>query len=427
MRRRRFRSAVLGVVSAAVTVAAGVAVGTAAAAAPAAGAYRLVNAASGLCLEVPGGSTSDGVQLDQRGCASVADQTWNLTAQGGGFRLAAAHSGKCAGVKDASTSAGKAVQQESCTGAASQTWQLTLVSGSTYQFVNANGGKCLNVKDSSTAVGALVQQNSCDSVTSKRWTLQSAGSGPSTSPSATPTRTPTATPTPPPSGWPTPNGSQMVTSTIGVSGTFDGGMRRYYAGGDMGDGGQSESQDPIFELSAGATLRNVIIGAPGADGIHCLGTCTLQNVWWEDVGEDAATLMGSSSSQTMTIDGGGARSASDKVFQHNGPGTMYIRNFQVQDFGKLYRACGNCSTSYQRHVVISNVTATSPGKALAGINTNWGDTARFSNITIVNDPSHKISICDKYQGVPKGSEPTKIGSGADGVNCIYSASDITYR
>ncbi|GAA0366266.1 hypothetical protein GCM10009530_15070 [Microbispora corallina] len=205
------------------------------------------------------------------------------------------------------------------------------MSGSTYQVVDANGGKCLNVMDSSTAAGAPVQQNSCDSVTSKRWTLQPAGSIPTGTPTPTPTRTPTPTPTPtspPPSGgWPGANGSQAVSSTISVSGTVDGGLKRYYATGNMGD----------------------------------------------------------------------------------------------------YRGCGNCGNSYQRNVVISNVTATSPGKALAGINTNWGDTARFSNITIVNDPSREISICDKYKGVPKGSEPTKIGSGADGVNCIYSASDITYR
>jgi hypothetical protein len=37
------------------------------------------------------------------------------------------------------------------------------------------------------------------------------------------------------------------------------------------------------------------------------------------------------------------------------------------------------------------------------------------------------TICEKYRGVPKGEEPTKIGEGADGVNCIYSPSDITYR
>ncbi|MEV6156555.1 pectate lyase [Nonomuraea sp. NPDC052129] len=226
--------------------------------------------------------------------------------------------------------------------------------------------------------------------------------------------------------WPTPSGQQAVGATINVSGTVDGKMIRYYGTGDLGSGGQDEGQSPIFKLANGAVLKNVILGSPAADGIHCTGTCTLQNVWWEDVGEDAATFKGTSSSQTMTIDGGGAKAASDKVFQHNGPGTMYIRNFQVTNFGKLYRSCGNCSKQYARHVVISNVTATYSGKTLAGINTNYGDTARFSGITIVGDSGKKIVICEKYKGVTSG-EPTKIGSGADGVNCLYSSSDITYR
>jgi pectate lyase len=181
--------------------------GTSASAAPAPGAYRLVNAASGLCLDVPGQSTSDGVQLIQFGCSGAANQTWNITAQGSGFRLAAAHSGKCAGVIGASTSAGKAVEQETCTGATSQTWQLVLLSGSTYHVVNANGGKCLNVIDSSTAPSAVIQQNSCDSVTSKSWTITPAGSV--VTPTATPTATPTVTPTGSPGGlvgWATQGG-----------------------------------------------------------------------------------------------------------------------------------------------------------------------------------------------------------------------------
>ncbi len=50
----------------------------------------------------------------------------------------------------------------------------------------------------------------------------------------------------------------------------------------------------------------MIIGAPAADGVHCKGSCTLQNVWWEEVGEDAATVRGSSSSNVYTVSGGGA-------------------------------------------------------------------------------------------------------------------------
>jgi pectate lyase len=249
-----------------------------------------------------------------------------------------------------------------------------------------------------------------------------------TTPGTTPTtsRPPTSSPTtaPPPTGsWPTPTGQVAVNGTISVSGTFDGGLRRYCC---IGDGSQEETQDAVFELASGATLQNVIIGAPAGDGVHCSGPCTLRNVWWEDVGEDAATFRGSGS-PSFLVDGGGARAASDKIFQHNGPGTLTIQNFQATNFGTFYRSCGNCSSQFQRNVVIRNVTLTRPGNTVAGINTNYGDTARFSAITIVNDSSHSMVICRKYTGNNSGDEPTQVGTGADGTNCIYSTSDITYR
>ena len=117
----------------------------------------------------------------------------------------------------------------------------------------------------------------------------------------------------------------MVNATMTITGVYDGTMRRFAGAGNLGTSSQSESQDPIFHLVEGATLQNVILGNPAADGVHCDGNCTLKNVWWEDVGEDAATLKGTSPTQVMTIDGGGAQKASDKVFQHNGPGTMIIQ------------------------------------------------------------------------------------------------------
>ncbi|MCG5216385.1 pectate lyase [Streptosporangium soli] len=391
---------------------------TPASAAPSNGNYTLANGGSGLCAAVPGQSTGDGVQLVQTACAGAAGQVFTLTASGSGYQIKAQHSGKCLGVRDASTSAGKAVQQESCTGAASQIWQLT-ASGSAYRVVNGNGGKCLNVKDNSTSANALLQQNSCDSAATKQWTvLPTDGSTPG--PNPTPTVTPTSGGGDGSGSWPSDTGSVHTPTTRDAGTFFDGGMKRYYG---IGDGGQGESQDPMFVVANGGTIQNVILDAPAGDGIHCEGSCTIRNVWWNDVGEDAATFMSSSSSATYLVDGGGARSASDKVFQHNGAGTVTIRNFQVQSAGKLYRACGNCSSSYQRHVVLNGITARSTS-ALVGINTNWGDTARFSRINVYGTST---SICDKYKGVPKGSEPTKIGSGADGVNCIYSSSDITYR
>ncbi|WP_425587691.1 pectate lyase [Streptomyces plumbiresistens] len=261
----------------------------------------------------------------------------------------------------------------------------------------------------------------------------SASASASTSASASASKSAAASAAPPPSpvsalgSWPTTTGGRPVTATIQVSGSYDGGLRRYYGSGALGGDGQDEDQDPVFELADGAVLKNVVLGAPAADGVHCLGSCTLQNVWWQDVGEDAATFKGTSASARYLVVGGGARKADDKVFQHNGAGTLTIRNFQVAEFGKLYRSCGNCDTQYERHVVIDNVRVTGPGKVLAGVNANYGDTATLSGVTIAGDSGRDITVCERFQGNTSGAEPDKIGSGPDGTYCRYSASGITYK
>ena len=205
-----------------------------------------------------------------------------------------------------------------------------------------------------------------------------------------------------------------VTKSIQVTGTFDGGGKRYIGSGDLGSGGQAEGQDPLFKLANGATLSNVILGSPAADGVHCSGSCNLKNVVWQDVGEDAATFRGTNA--TVVIDGGSANSASDKVFQDNrgSGGSVTIKNFKVSNFGKLYRSCGNCSTQAGRKVTIQNLTATS-GKVIAGVNTNYGDVARLSGLNIGS-----ISPCWLYTGNNTGAEPPKTGSGPNGRNCIVS-------
>lgn len=90
-------------------------------------------------------------------------------------------------------------------------------------------------------------------------------------------------------------------------------------------------------------MKNVIIGKNQAEGVHCNGPCTLEFVWWEDVCEDALTIKNDVVGQQSWVIGGGAYKASDKVVQHNGCGTVNIINFYVNDYGKLYRSCGNLS------------------------------------------------------------------------------------
>ncbi|KAM3161341.1 Pectate lyase [Lachancea thermotolerans] len=211
--------------------------------------------------------------------------------------------------------------------------------------------------------------------------------------------------------------------TVAAGKTFDGGMKVFDRGVTCTGQAEGSSSDAVFIIESGGTLSNVIIGPNQIEGIHCKGGCTLNNVWWSDVCEDAFTIKTQTESQTTYIKGGGAFGAAEKVIQHNGAGTVSVSDFTVGDFGKLYRSCGNCKNMYKRNVVLNNITATS-GKILVGINSNYGDSAKLSDITV----SSVKNICAKYKGTSDNSkEPTLSGYGPDAKYCLYTDNDIVTK
>ncbi|KAF2852462.1 polysaccharide lyase family 3 protein [Plenodomus tracheiphilus IPT5] len=214
---------------------------------------------------------------------------------------------------------------------------------------------------------------------------------------------------------PSSKGSVTYKAPQQVSGTFDGGMKTYGRGAKCTGQSEGGDKDAVFLIKNGGTLKNAIIGKDQIEGVHCEGSCTIENVWWVDVCEDALSLKGDGNA---VIRGGGAQSASDKVIQHNGKGTVTIDGFQVYDFGKLYRACGNCKNSVSRSVVIKNVKAYS-GKVLAGINPNFGGTASITGTCATSVKT----ICEEFKGTKPGSEPKSVSKGPS-ANCKYTASAI---
>ena len=104
--------------------------------------------------------------------------------------------------------------------------------------------------------------------------------------------------------------AKTITSTIVVKSgqTYNGNGETIICQG-MGDGGQGENQKPAFKLEKGANLKNVRIGFPGVDGVHCYGNNIVENVVWEDIGEDALTVKAEGEVQVI---GGSAKNGSDK-------------------------------------------------------------------------------------------------------------------
>jgi len=188
--------------------------------------------------------------------------------------------------------------------------------------------------------------------------------------------------------------------------------------------GRSEYQQPVVIVEPGATVKNLIIAAPAADGVHCLASCTLDHVWWPQVGEDAATLQdGSPANAVMKVIGGGARHAYDKVFQIDGAGTAIVRDFSAEDIGALVLSCGQCIHQYPRHLAVFNSLISGGHYHVGGINQNDGDTADFANITIIGKPIH---VCQESIGHTDRPAEYLPYTSPDSY-CRYNPATIAYR
>lgn len=84
---------------------------------------------------------------------------------------------------------------------------------------------------------------------------------------------------------PSSKGSETFKEPKVISGTFDGGLKTYGRGVSCTGQAEGGDSDAVFSLSDGATLKNVIIGKDQIEGIHCQGSCKLENVWWAAVCE----------------------------------------------------------------------------------------------------------------------------------------------
>lgn len=226
-------------------------------------------------------------------------------------------------------------------------------------------------------------------------------------------------------------GCQMPTATETVQFTstrvvesgevFDGGNKRY----NLSGGGQAEGQPAVFDVKDGGVIKNVIIGNLAADGIHCLGNCTLDHVWWEDMGEDAATALGPVGT-IMNVTCGAAYKGADKTFQFNGRGELHVSKFYIGNAGKVARSCGDCTgNGGPRTIVLTDVIAHDV-TTIVGINTNFGDKATIRNLTIDNSGSSKTKVCQVYKGVVKGNgSSSALGTEFNTPNCDVRVNDIT--
>lgn len=80
--------------------------------------------------------------------------------------------------------------------------------------------------------------------------------------------------------FPTPNETVVLEEAMYIlpGQVFDGKMKRYErTEGSCNEQAEGTDADAVFNLMAGATIRNVIIGKNQAEGVHALGDAWVEN------------------------------------------------------------------------------------------------------------------------------------------------------
>jgi hypothetical protein len=92
--------------------------------------YKLVNPQSGKCLDITGAVTADGTKVELWTCNGGANQAFKFVSSNGFFKIVGKQSGKCLDVAGANPASGTKVQLWTCNGSTAQTWNPKLSSSS---------------------------------------------------------------------------------------------------------------------------------------------------------------------------------------------------------------------------------------------------------------------------------------------------------
>jgi O-glycosyl hydrolase len=122
---------------------------------------QLIGVQSGRCLDVPGQSQTNGVQVEIWDCNGGANQQWTQLSNG----ALQVYGIKCLDVLNQATAPGSPVAIWACNGGANQQWRVN-ADGT---IVGVQSGLCLDVTGQGTANGVLVEIWTCNSGDNQKW------------------------------------------------------------------------------------------------------------------------------------------------------------------------------------------------------------------------------------------------------------------
>jgi hypothetical protein len=149
--------------------------------------YRIVSELSGNCVDVAGGSTAVGSELQIEPCSGSASQQFTVQAQSGGqYVVRNVNSGLCVDVPGASKAIQTLLDLNTCTTGTDEEWILNDLGGGKVTLTNQNSGLVWDVKHASTANGTPLQQYTLTGNANQQFQFQTLDAGTVTTPPPTP-------------------------------------------------------------------------------------------------------------------------------------------------------------------------------------------------------------------------------------------------
>ncbi len=121
---------------------------------------------AGKCLDVPGGSTTAGTQVDIWSCNGGSNQLWTHTSAGQ-LTVYSGSSQRCLDAYNSQTTPGTKVEIWTCNGQSNQQWNIN----SNGTITGVQSGLCLDVTGASTANGALAELWTCNGHSNQQWSI----------------------------------------------------------------------------------------------------------------------------------------------------------------------------------------------------------------------------------------------------------------
>lgn len=123
------------------------------------GTYKIKSKVTSQCVDVPGGTTSNGTQIQEWTDNGAAAQQWKFTSLGNGYyKITSAASGLCLDDAGGSLSAGNILIQWTDNGNIAQQWRVQDMGNGYYKLINRRSLLALNVPSSNQTPGTKLEQ-----------------------------------------------------------------------------------------------------------------------------------------------------------------------------------------------------------------------------------------------------------------------------